>query len=163
MGRGCSSVAESRSRNQISGPISDGSSGAIFFSSVNFLRWFIFRSPFHPRVPSVARKRPRSFCQKLRWQITATQALSVAKRESEWADYAVQAYCGNLSGTWAHTQLVSDHSATVVSARWATVDRSWREEWKSGINVRELISTHTHTHTHTHQPPTPHTKCPGRE
>ena len=39
---------------------------------------------------------------------------------------------------WAHTQLVREHSATVISARWATVDWSWH---KSGISVRELIST----------------------
>ena len=29
----------------------------------------------------------------------------------------------------AHTQLVRAHSATVVSARWATVNWSWRKEW----------------------------------
>ena len=29
----------------------------------------------------------------------------------------------------AHTQLVRERSATVVSARRATVDRSWRREW----------------------------------
>ena len=37
--------------------------GSIFFSRVNFLCWLLFRYPFHPRVTSVARKRPRSFCQ----------------------------------------------------------------------------------------------------
>ncbi len=31
----------------------------------------LFRYPFHPRVTAVARKRPRSFCQKCRWQVTA--------------------------------------------------------------------------------------------
>ena len=29
----------------------------------------------------------------------------------------------------AHTQLVREHSATVVSAHWATVDWSWLKEW----------------------------------
>ena len=37
----------------------------------------------------------------------------------------------------AHTQLVMEHSATVVSARWATGTDSGI---KSGISVRELIS-----------------------
>ena len=41
-------------------------------------------------------------------------------------------------GKRAHTQLVREHSATVVLARWATVDWSWQ---KNGISVRELIST----------------------
>ena len=40
----------------------------IFFSSVNFLCWLLFWYPFHTRV-QVARKRPRSFCQKCRWQV----------------------------------------------------------------------------------------------
>ena len=31
----------------------------------------LFRYPFHPRVTAVARKRPQSFCQKRRWQVTA--------------------------------------------------------------------------------------------
>ena len=43
--------------------------GRIFFSRVNFLCWHLFRYPFHPRVTAVARKRPRSSCQKRRWQL----------------------------------------------------------------------------------------------
>ena len=35
-------------------------------------------------------------------------------------------------------QLVREHSVTVISAHWATVDCSWPKEWKS---VCELIST----------------------
>ena len=34
----------------------------------------LFRYPFHTRVTAVARKRPRSFCQKCRWQVTAKHA-----------------------------------------------------------------------------------------
>ena len=45
--------------------------GRIFFYRVNFLCWLLFRYPFHPRVTAVARKRPRSSCQKCRWQVTA--------------------------------------------------------------------------------------------
>ena len=48
--------------------------GRIFFSRVDFLCWLLFRYPFHPRVTAVARKRPRSFCQKCRWQVTAKHA-----------------------------------------------------------------------------------------
>ena len=47
------------------------SSGRIFFSRLNFLCWLLFRYLFHPRVTAVARKRPQSFCQKCRWQVTA--------------------------------------------------------------------------------------------
>ena len=51
--------------------------GGRIFSRVNFLCWLLFRYLFHPRVIAVARKRPRSFCQKCRWQVTAKDALYV--------------------------------------------------------------------------------------
>ena len=38
----------------------------------------------------------------------------------------------------AHTQAFREHSVTVISARWATVEWSWP---KGGISVRKLIST----------------------
>ena len=53
------------------------SGGRIFFSRVNFLCWLLFRYPFRPRVTAVARKRPRSFCQKRRWQVTAKHAYTL--------------------------------------------------------------------------------------
>ena len=43
----------------------------------NFLCWLLFRYPFHPRVTAVARKRPRSFRQKCRWQVTAKHAYTL--------------------------------------------------------------------------------------
>ena len=56
--------------------------------------------PFHPRVTTVARKRPWSFCQNCRWQVTSKHAYTLDPMKSEWANYAaVQAECGNLSGT----------------------------------------------------------------
>ena len=59
----------------------------------------IIRCPFHPRVTAVARKRPRSFRQKCRWQVTPEHAYTFDPTKSEWADYAaVQALNGNLSG-----------------------------------------------------------------
>ena len=53
------------------------SGGRIFFSRVSFLCWLLFRYPFHPHVTAVARKRPRSFCQKRRWQVTAKHAYTL--------------------------------------------------------------------------------------
>ena len=46
-------------------------------SRIYFLCWLLFRYPFHPRVTAVARKRPRSFCQKRRWQVTAKHAYTL--------------------------------------------------------------------------------------
>ena len=50
------------------------SGGRIFFSRVNFRCWLLFRYPFQPRVTAAARKGPRSFCQKCRWQVAAKHA-----------------------------------------------------------------------------------------
>ena len=53
------------------------SGGRIFFSRVNFLCWLLFQYLFHSRVTAVAHKRPRSFCQKFRWQVTAKHAYTL--------------------------------------------------------------------------------------
>ena len=37
----------------------------------------LIRCPFHPRVTAVARKRPRSFCKKCRWQVTPKHAYTL--------------------------------------------------------------------------------------
>ena len=41
-----------------------------------------------PRVTAVARKRPRSFGEKCRWQFTPKHAYTLDPTKSEWADYA---------------------------------------------------------------------------
>ena len=63
--------------------------GIILFSWVNYLCFLLFRYPFHPRVTAVARKRPRSFCRKCRWQVTAKHACTLRiwfcmKRHGAW-------------------------------------------------------------------------------
>ena len=45
------------------------SGGRIFVSRVNFLSEPLIRCPFYLRATTLARKRPRSFCQKCRCQI----------------------------------------------------------------------------------------------
>ena len=77
----------------------------------------------------LACKRPYSFCQRCRCQVTPKHTYILNLTKSEWADYAVQVQCRKLSGKRAQTQLVMEHMATVVSAHWATVDQSWRKEW----------------------------------
>ena len=61
----------------------------IFFSTINFLCWLSFR--VHPHFTTVARKRPRSFCQKSKWQVAPKQAYTLDQTKSEWAGYAAQA------------------------------------------------------------------------
>ena len=71
------------------------SGGRVFFSGVNFLCWLLFRYPFHPRVTAVARKRPRSFCQKCRWQVTAKHAYTL--RMWLWMVYTERAEMAAIS------------------------------------------------------------------
>ena len=44
--------------------------------------------PFHLLVTAVARKRPRSFCQNCRWQVTPKHTYTLDPTKSEWAEYA---------------------------------------------------------------------------
>ena len=44
--------------------------GRIFLSSISFLCWLLFQYPFHSCVTGIARKRPWSFHQEGRWQLT---------------------------------------------------------------------------------------------
>ena len=72
LGAGIVQWSECRTRDRkVAGSNPCGTGGRIFFSRVNFLCWLLFRYPFHPRVTAVTRKRPLSFCQKCRWQVTA--------------------------------------------------------------------------------------------
>ena len=78
LGAGIAQWLEHRIRDRKvagSNPCWDG--GRIFFSWINFLCWLLFRYPFHPRVTAVARKTPRSFCQKRRWLVTAKHAYTL--------------------------------------------------------------------------------------
>ena len=77
----------------------------------------LVRGPFHSRVTVVARKRPRSFFPKCRWQDTLKHAYILDPTKSEWADYAVEQAAWEPIKKRAHTQLVREHMATVVSAR----------------------------------------------
>ena len=75
--------------------------------------------------------------KKCRWQVTPNHADTLDTSKSEWADAAVQAECGNLSGneltrnSSGNTRLQSSQLAQPL---WADPGR------KSGISLRELIS-----------------------
>ena len=78
LGAGIAQWLERRTRDwKVAGSNPCWNGGRIFFSRVDFLCWLLFRYPFHPRVTTVARKRPRSFCQKCRWQVTAKHAYTL--------------------------------------------------------------------------------------
>ena len=98
----------------------------------------LIRCPFHPRVTAVACKRPRSFCQQCRWQVTPKHEYTLDLSKSEWADYAaVQAECGNLSGN----KFTRNSSGNTRSQLSQLAESQWIDlGLKSGISLRELIS-----------------------
>ena len=98
------------------------SSGRIFFSRVNFVCWLLFDVCSTPHVTAVARKRPQSFCQKCRWQVTPLTHRSQS---------------GNLSGN----ELTRNSSGNTQSESPQLAEPLWIDPGlKSGISLRELIS-----------------------
>ena len=98
----------------------------------------LIRCPFNPRVTAVARKRPRSFCQKYRRQVTSKNAYTLDPTKSGWADYAaVQAQCGNLSGN----ELTRNSSGNIRQQSSQFAEPLWTDpSQKCGIGIHELIS-----------------------
>ena len=98
-----------------------------------------------PCVTSVARKKkgPLSFCWKCRWQVTPKHAYTLDPTKSEWADYAVQALCGNLTGKQVYNQFVGELLVTVFSACLATVYWSWPRKWDWCVQADCHLTTTT--------------------
>ena len=88
----------------------------------------------------MARKRPQSFCQKCRWQVTNKHAYALDPTKSEWANYAaVQAWCGNLSGN----ELTRNSSENTRAQSSQLAEPLWNGTGlKSGISVRDRISSY---------------------
>ena len=83
-------------------------------------------------------KRPRSFCQRCRCQVTSKRAYTLDPSKSEWADYAaVQTECGKLSGN----ELIRNSSGNTRLQSSQLAEPLWTDPGlKNGISVRELIS-----------------------
>ena len=78
LGVGIAQVLEHQIRDRkVTGFNPCKSSQIIFFSRVNFMCWLLFQYPLHPCVTAVACKRPRPFCQKCRWKVTAKYACNL--------------------------------------------------------------------------------------
>ena len=95
----------------------------------------LIRWPFHPRVTAVARKRPRSFCQKCRSQVTHQHEYILDPSKPGWA---IQTECGNLSAN----ELTRNSSGNTRSQSSQLAEPLWTDPGlKSGSSLRKLIST----------------------
>ena len=90
----------------------------------------LIRCSFHPRVTTVARKRPRSLCQMYRCQVTPKHACTLDPTKLEWVHGSLQ---GNqLKRNWSR-------NARPQSSRFA--EPLWTDpRLKSRTSARELTS-----------------------
>ena len=70
-----------------------------------------------PQVTAAAHKRPRSFCEKCKWQVALNHAHTLDPTKSEWANCRCPGIMREPIEKRAHAQLARERSATVVSAR----------------------------------------------
>ena len=123
------------------------------FSSQDLLSVLaLIQCRFHPRVTAVARKSSQLFYQRCKWQVTPKHVYNLDLTMSEWADYAVQALCGNISGKRAHTQLVRERSSSrldslshcgLISAARASSPKEWNWFARADLHLRRRRSTDT--------------------
>ena len=106
----------------------------LFFSIVNFLCSYSASVP--PLVTAVARKRPRAFCQKCRWQVRPKNAYTLDPTKSAYADYAVvQALSRNLSGN----ELTRNFSGNIRPQSSQLAEPPWTDPGlRSGSSVSGL-------------------------
>ena len=146
----------------------------ILCSRVNLLCRLLFQYPFHPRVTAAARKRPRPFCRKRRWQVTAKHACTLRMwLRLKWCDTM---HGGMVDTERAETAAVSRGASRVTTKQrcistplgWILKKRAKNNNHslkikcdKSAVSLLESRvqhcikatnnnNNHTHTHTHTH-------------
>ena len=136
----CWSERRTRGR-KVAGSNPGRSGGRIFFSRVNFVCWLLFGDPFQPRVTAVARKRPRSFCQMSRCEVTPKHAYILDPTKLEWLTVPLSRHS---EVTYQETSSYATRQGTLGHSRlcWLSHCGPWTDPGvKSGISVRKLLST----------------------
>ena len=130
IGSGDSLLVKCRTRNRkVASSNPDRSGGWIFFSRFNFVCWLLFGVRPTRLLPRWHVKDPGHSVRSAddRLHLKAHTPLTQRSR------CGLTCRCPDIVREpiriQAHRHLVREHSATVVSARWATVNRSWRKEW----------------------------------
>ena len=104
--------------------------GIFFFSRVNFLCWLLFGVRCTPLLPQWHVKKPGQSAKSADGRLHLNEHTPLTERSRDGLTMPLSRHSeGRAIGKRAHTQLVKENSTTVVSARWATVERSGRKEW----------------------------------
>ena len=106
-------------------------------SELTFCGYTYFGDCSTPVLPQWHVKDPCHPAKKCRWRVTPKNAYNLDLTKSEWA---FQAWCENLLGKGAHTQLLRERLSTVVSACWVTGDWSWPKEWRTCVSLQQAGS-----------------------
>ena len=116
-----------------------GRGGGRIFSRVSFVCWLLLGVRSTPVLPQWHVEDPGHSAKSAEWQVTPKHAYTVDPTKSEWTDYAaVQAYWGNLWGN----ELTRNLSGNIRPQSFQLAEPLWTDpSMKSGISVRELIST----------------------
>ena len=109
----------------------------IFFSRVDFLCWLLFRYPFQPRVTAVVRERPRSSCQKRRWQVTAKHAYTLRM----WL-------CMKWHGAWLYG--VHRTCAETAAVSYGTMQPCQRCKYTTSVDIQKTRYKKLVTHVEPH-------------
>ena len=113
------------------------SDGGIFLFKVNCVVTLI-RCLFHPCITAVAHKRPLSFCQKCRWQVTPNTHTPL----TQWSQGGLtMPLCRHSVGTYQGNKLTWNSSGNTWPQSSQLAELLWTDPGlKSGINVHNLIS-----------------------
>ena len=113
------------------------SGGRIFFSRVNFVCWLLFHVRFTPVLPQRHVKDPGYFAESAGGKFHLNTHTSMTQRSQSGLTMPLCRHSVGSIRKRVHTQLVREHSATIVSARALWTDPGLR----SGTGARHLIST----------------------
>ena len=105
------------------------SSRRIYFSRVNFVCWLLFCIHFTPVLPQWHVKDSGHSAKSAGGRLHLNTHTPLTQWSWGGLTKPLSRHSVGTCLETVHTQLVREHSATVVSAGWATVDWSWLKEW----------------------------------
>ena len=103
--------------------------GRNFFSRVNFVSWLWFGVRSTPLLSQWHVKYPGHSAKSAGGRLHINTHTPLTQRSWSALTMPLSRHSVGTYPEKAHTQLVREHSATVISARRSTVDWSWPKEW----------------------------------
>ena len=105
------------------------SGGRIFFFGVNFVCWLLFGVRSTPILQQCHVKDPCYSAKSAGGRLHLNTHTPLTQRSRSGWLFRCPGIVWEPIRKLAQTQLVTEHSTTVVSVRWATVNWSWHKEW----------------------------------